>query len=92
MEPLTDFQERCERALLALLEETHVRIRTREVVGNGETFVHLCLESKGIEVWLYDDEAEYRAGRKSRNFEAVAFRDAEGQIATFIQSLSKELT
>lgn len=86
----TQFQLRCEEALRELLEYRGMRLN-REVVGNGETYVHGSVEDADVEVWIYDDEAEYRSGRKRRNFEAAVFRDESERIASFIKEVQAEL-
>jgi hypothetical protein len=86
----TEFQLRCEEALRELLEYRGMRLN-REVVGNGETYVHGAVEGTDVEVWIYDDEAEYRSGRKRRNFEAAVFRDESERIASFIKEVQAEL-
>jgi hypothetical protein len=60
-------------------------------VGNGETYVHAAVEGADLEVWIYDDEAEYRSGRERRNFEAAVFRDESERIACFIKEVQAEL-
>jgi hypothetical protein len=86
----TEFQLRCEEALREFLEYRGMRLN-REVVGNGETYVHGAVEGTDVEVWIYDDEAEYRSGRKRRNFEAAVFRDESERIASFIKEVQAEL-
>jgi hypothetical protein len=86
----SEFQLRCEEALRELLEYGGMRLN-REVVGNGETYVHGAVEGTDVEVWIYDDEAEYRSGRKRRNFEAAVFRDESERIASFIKEVQAEL-
>jgi hypothetical protein len=44
MPPLTEFQRSCEEALRELLEYRGSRLGRREVVGNGEAFVHASVE------------------------------------------------
>ena len=58
MPTLTEFQQRCEEALRKLLEYRGARLSTREIVGNGETYVQAEVEDTDLEVWIYDDEAE----------------------------------
>lgn len=60
-------------------------------MGNGETYVHAEVEGTDLEVWIYDDEAGYRSGRKRRNFEAAVFRDESEQIASFVKEIQTEL-
>ena len=91
MPTLTEFQRRCEEALRELLEYRGARLGSREVVSNGEAYIHAAVEGADLEVWIYDDEAEYRSGRKRRNFEAAVFRDESERIASFIKAVQAEL-
>jgi hypothetical protein len=89
METLTEFQVRCENALREIVARSDRQL-SREVFANGETYIHIAIEGTDVEVWIYDDEAEYRSGRKSRNFEAVVFRDESERIASFIAEIRSE--
>jgi hypothetical protein len=60
------------------------------VLANHETYVHVAIEGTDVEVWVYDDEAEIRSGRKSWNFEAAMFRDESERIASFIAAIRGE--
>lgn len=91
MPVLTPFQISCEEALSEMLEFQGTCLVRREVVGNGETYIHASVEGRDVEVWIYDDEAEYRSGRKRRNFEAAVFRDESERIASFLKDLEAEL-
>lgn len=91
MPVLTDFQLRCEGALRELLEYWGIQLVSREVIGNGEAYIHAAVEGKDLEVWIYDDEAEYRSGSKRRNFEGAVFRDESERIACFIKEVQSEL-
>lgn len=88
---LTDFQLHCERALRELLEYHGSRLSSRDVIENEETYIHAFVEGRDIEVWIYDDEAEYRSGRKRRNFEAAVFRDESERVASFVEEIQSEL-
>lgn len=91
MPTLTDLQLRCEGALRELLEYRGIRLSSREVVGNGEAYIHATVDGKDLEVWIYDDEAEYRPGKKRRNFEAAVFRDESERISSFVKEIQTEL-
>ena len=91
MPTLTEFQHRCEEALSELLEYRSSSLSDREIVGNGETYIHATIADRDLEVWIYDDEAEYRSGPKRRNFEAAVFRDESERIASFIKEVQAEL-
>lgn len=91
MTTLADFQLRCEGALRELLEYHGVRLSGREVVGNGEACIYEAVDGRDLEVWIYDDEAEYRSGDKRRNFEAAVFRDEAERIGSFVKDIQSEL-
>jgi hypothetical protein len=91
MPKLTAFQLRCEKALLELLERHCIQLSSREVVSNGEASIHVVVDSKDLEVWIYDDEAEYSFGRKSRNYEAAVIRDETERVTLFIKHIQAEL-
>ncbi len=88
---LTRFQERCESALSEMLRGRGESITSREVVGEDETYVHLVVGEGSLEVWLYDDEAEYQAGGRRRNFESAVFRDERDRIDSFVNALEDHL-
>lgn len=88
---LTAFQRRCEEALGELLEHRGGRLGDREVVSNGQTYIHAAIADQDIEVWIYDDEAEYRSGARRRNFEAAVFDEESERIASFIMEIQAEL-
>lgn len=88
---MTSFQIRCEGALIDLLQRYRRTVELREVLSNRETFIHLALEEPDLEVWIYDDEAEYRFGRMRRNFESVVFKDEEERIRSFLVDLEARL-
>lgn len=92
MSKLTSFQIRCEDALAEMLEFHSKRLVSREINEDGEPYVHLVVEGDGIEVWLYDDEAEFHAGRRRRNYEAAVFRDEADRVASFVKDLEAELS
>ena len=91
MPMLTEFQRRCEEALSELLEYRGSRLGDREIVSNGETYIHAAVADRDLEVWIYDDEAEYRSGARRRNFEAAVFRDESERIASFVKEIQAEL-
>jgi len=88
---LTKFQLYCERALNELLEFRGIGVHSRALVGNGETYIHVRLEGRDMEVWIYDDEVELRAGRLRRNFESTVFKHDEERIAAFVKLIEEQL-
>ena len=91
MPVLTDFQVRCEESLVEWLEFRGMEFTSREVVSNGETYIHGSVAGADLEVWIYNDEAEYRTGRTRRNFESGVFRDESERVAMFLRYLQKDL-
>src|SRR5262249_39000364 len=91
MPVLTQFQLNCREALDELLEHEGVSLRSSEIVGNGECFIHAVVEGHDAEVWIYDDEAEYRVCGRHVNYEAAGYRSEPEQIGTFIRGLQKQL-
>lgn len=91
MPVLTEFQLLCEQALTELVEYRGLEVSSRELVGNGETFIHIGLEGRDLEVWIYEDEVECRVGRRRRNFERAVFKDEEERVAAFVKSIEKDL-
>lgn len=88
---LTDFQVRCERALLEALEFYGNRLVGRGVAEDGEPYIHGQIDGTNIEIWLYPDEAEYCAGRKRRNYEVPVFGDEDATIISFVEGITREL-
>ena len=88
---LTTFQVRCEDALSEILEFHGAQLVNREINRDGEPYVHAQIAGANIEIWLYCDEAEYRAGRKRRNYEEAVFGNETETILSFVKDLEKEL-
>ena len=88
---LTRFQRRCLEALDELLEHEAASLTTREVVSNGECLVHATVEGRDLEIWIYDDEAEFQVGGRGRHYESVVFRNEAERISSFIADLQREL-
>lgn len=91
MGELNTFQIECERALRDLLDQRGFGIHAREVAGGTEKYVHLRIAESGIEVWIYEDEAEYQLGDQHYNFELSYYRDESKLLEAFIQGLGEDL-
>ena len=91
MGELNTFQFECERFLMDLLDQRGFQIQAREVVGGTEKYVHLRIANSDLEVWIYEDEAEYRVGDKHYNFEFSYYRDESKLIESFIRGLAQDL-
>ena len=68
---------------MAGLEFHGNRFAERRVAEDGEPFVYGQVDGLDIEIWLYPDEAEYRAGKKRRNYEVAVFGDERETITSF---------
>ena len=89
---LTDFQTRCEDALLERLEFYGSGLTERRVDEDGEPFIYGQLDERDIEVWIYIDGAAFRAGRRKRAYEVPVFSDESAAILAFVEGVTKELT
>lgn len=91
MATMTNFQINCEKALLDLLRRLGCIIGDREILQNEEVILHFSIKDHDVEFWIYDDEVEYRSGRRRRNFEAAVFKDDAQRISKFIEYASIDL-
>jgi hypothetical protein len=76
---------------MAGLEFYGNRFAERRVAEDGEPFVYGQVDGLDIEIWLYPDEAEYRAGKKRRNYEVAVFGDERQTITSFVADVAREL-
>ena len=87
---LTTFQHRCEEALLEALEFHGHKFVARRVAEDGEPFVYGQVDGLDVEIWIYPDEAEYRAGRRRRNYAVSVFGDERETINSFVKAVGRE--
>jgi hypothetical protein len=88
---LTEFQRLSEAAITELLDFRGCELEGRELIGNGELFIHARIKDHDIELWIYEDETEVRSGRRRRNFESAVFKSETERIAAFIKSIEEDL-
>jgi hypothetical protein len=61
---LTEFQRICERDLCSTLAAKHSGLTNRTVTGQSETYIHASVLGTDIEVYIYEDEAQFHRGGK----------------------------
>ena len=81
--PLTSFQEECERRLISGLP-AGMELADREVKGSKERYIYAKIPSRDIEIWIYVDEAMFSASGKSFVYERPDYPDAEKRVAVFV--------
>lgn len=92
MGELNTFQIDCERSLRDLLDHHGLGVRAREIAGGTEKYVHLLVSESEIEIWIYEDEAEYRLERHHYNFELSYYRDKNKLLEAFLRALGEDLS
>ena len=85
---LTGFQEQCERELRSALAARGLALSDRIVAGESEAYVRASVRGTDIEVYIYEDEAQFhRGGRRAGVFEHQDFDDATQLQAAFVSGV-----
>jgi len=88
---LSSFQVECEILLRDVLDATERELAAREVLGDTQKCVHLKIRGVDVEIWILDNQVEYRLGEDQFNFEESYFRTSERTIQEFAAALRKDL-
>lgn len=85
---LTDFQIECEGKLDSFLSGcVGIEVSNREISGEREKFIHINLNVKNIEVWVYRQECMFVCSGSDVHFEAADYPNKNKLIDEFISSL-----
>jgi hypothetical protein len=88
---LTQFQVESERCLRDTLDVVGFEIHDREILGDKIKCIHLKVRGADVEIWIFDNQVEYRLGRDQYNFEISYFRTPERTVQEFSTALRKDL-
>lgn len=91
MAELTPFQVEAERCLHDTLDLLGFEIQDREIMGDKIKCAHLKVRGADVEIWIFDNQIEYRLGRDQYNFEMSYFRTPERTVQEFSAALRKDL-
>jgi hypothetical protein len=86
---LTNFQTECEKGLIAALAKAGKRIENRRLDGVAETFITGNIEGHDITFWIYEDGADFHAGKRHRLFERPDYDSLDELAADFITKLTE---
>jgi hypothetical protein len=82
---LTEFQQKCERELCSALAARGLALADRTLAGESETYIHASVPGTDIEVYIYEDEAQFhKDGKRAGVFEHQDFSDAAQLQKAFI--------
>ena len=87
MKQLTEFQVECERELLAALAERSLTLVNRRTGGKNETYICAEIAGKELRLWIYEDEAMFKAGGKDYAYEAPDYQDKGLLISSFVAAI-----
>ena len=91
MAELSSFQVECETCLRDVLDVTGRELAAREVLGDTRKCVHLLIRGVDVEIWILDNQVEYRLGDNQFNFEESYYGKSERTIQEFAAALRKDL-
>jgi len=84
----TDFQIECEKRLSDFLNlDTSVETVSREMLGEREKYIHIKLNLRNVEIWIYGRECMFACAGNDVHFESADYADEERLIEDFLKSL-----
>ena len=85
---LTEFQETCERELGLALAARGSALAGRTLAGESETYIHAFVRDTDVEVYVYENEAQFhQGGKRAGIFEHQDFGTPEQLQAAFIRGV-----
>ena len=85
---LTQFQQTCESALRAALASEGLALAERTLAGETQTYIHGSVRGTDIEVYIYEDEAQFhRSGKLAGWYERPDFNDSAELQTAFIDGV-----
>ena len=85
---LTEFQQKCEGELCSALAARGLALADRTLAGESETYIHASVGGTAIEVYIYENEAQFhKDGKRAGVFEHQDFSDATQLQRAFISGV-----
>jgi hypothetical protein len=85
---LTKFQRECEEELISALSARGLALVGRTLAGESETYIHAVIRGADIEIYIYEDEAQFhKGGKRAGVFEHQDFSDAAQLQKAFIRGV-----
>src|SRR4051812_32627972 len=85
---LSAFQQQCESELSSALAAEGFVLADRIVAGESESYVRASVLGTDIEVYIYDDEAQFHRGEKrAAGFEHQDFENATQLQKAFVSGV-----
>ena len=82
---LTEFQQQCEGELCSTQAARGLALADRILAGESETYIRASVRGTDIEVYIYEDEAQFHQdGKRAGVFEHQDFSDAAQLQEAFI--------
>ncbi len=94
MQPMNEFQRTLETNLMKLVSGKGLYLVDRLVhqsTETGEIFISARIAGTFIEVWIYDEEAQFGGGEIDCRFESPDYDTPEELISAFLASLENYL-
>ena len=89
--PLTEFQREAQHRLEALVAQMGQQLALKRA-GRSETFLTGAIVPRGIEVWVYEDELEFKGSGRHRLLERPDFSSLEEMLDYFLRELRAALS
>ena len=85
---LTQFQKTCEGRLCAALASRGLTLTGRMLEGEAETYIRALVRDTDIEVYIYEDGAQFhRGGKLAGLYERPDFDDANALQTAFVEGV-----
>ena len=91
LQGLSRFQINCESQLQAVLAQFDRTLENREVGGESESYVTGRISGTEIQMYIYEDEAQFRGKGRDCRFEAPDFDNEEELIEALLAKISEIL-
>ncbi|MGO8929132.1 MAG: hypothetical protein ACLQU3_19870 [Limisphaerales bacterium] len=86
---LTKFQTQCEERLTSALARIGRRVADRRLDGQSETYIEGSIKGRDITFWIYEDGADFHAGKRHRLFERPDYDSLDDLAADFVAKLTE---
>jgi hypothetical protein len=86
---LATFQTGCEERLTAALARLGRRVAGRRLDGQSETYITGSIEGRNITFWIYEEGADFHAGKRHRLFERLDYGSLDDLAGGFVAKLTE---
>jgi len=82
---LTEFQRTCENGLCSALAAEGFALKDRTLAGETETYIYASVPGTDIEVYIYEDEAQFhKHGKLAGLYDLPDFADSAELHTAFV--------